>query len=295
MKQDRMIILLDILKEQQVIKQSKEYDIVEAKLLIESINKISGTNYEFKKILDIERIGGETNKQPEALFRDDLLDEDAVVEVKTFAYEDNKQKADVMYKMQELYAWFQEVHRANRSQDLSFVFEIKIKELSFKPSALLKDIKNSENIFDFSNKYVDLKIYKWHRDTYMEVGDSLEFHYEQYQNKILVNILMDHIVVPQKVSEVLNYDHYAEILFSKWQEGKWDKKFILYHKHRKFLLIKILMRSENGIAFITEDFKLLEFCNVFMRKFENIASVQQLDGLFMFLENQLVDVKNNKV
>lgn len=274
------------------MKQVITEDVQDAIALMDIINKESDLAFEYVQTLDVERVGGNTKPQPEALFRDADSKTLAVVEVKNFAYESNLSSDSIIHKTNRVNMWLVEYFAKLEIEGTRLVLDYQIMKPSFNPSLLIKEMQNSNPVEGFTNEYIDLKVHKWKRGEKLELCDVMGINFDNCPNEMLVfRTFSEDVDVQEAIEEALQYEKYADILFSKWSESEWNKKFTGYEHDLKVLLIKVIMRSQTGIAYITEDFKLEDFGKTFMKKYGMTEIVKNVDAVFLHVESDLINIK----
>lgn len=274
-----------------------EFDIEDAKAVMETLNEYYGFSFVFEGGLDTIRTGHKPGKEPEAIFKNEATGEKCVIEIKQFPYETNEVRADLLFKYSKLYKWFLEIHKEHSDADTRIVFEILIKNDNINPYRAIKDLKEIDPFVGFSNEHLEFRAVKWQRPNTYPLSSDREIQFDEYPDEFLViENAKDRMTIKEAIADATNYNLYADLLFKEWQKKKWDLKFENYQNDKKFLYIKLIMGFGKGAALMERKFSLQVFGDAFLKKYRAEQSVSQLDGILFNADNhyQFVELKEGK-
>lgn len=287
---------------------TKIEDIEYAKAFMLQINASTGTHYQFVKDLDIERHGGSTPPQPEALFWDSEAEQHAVVEIKSFVYTLDDEIEEFQYKAKRISKWIQNYFEEYHLHDVSntrYIVTVDIHEIRFNPRLVELDLEEADLFSGYFGKYLSLKIHKLHPGESKSLSLLLfkEFDRNESSDQVSYNDFYDNFYyliikfpenlkdsnTDQIIMQAKDYPQFAERLAKQWSEKKWSKKFKCYSSHKRYLFIDVDIRSLLGFAFVTGDFVLSDFVECFRGKLqvEYDFLLDAVDEIYFYTEGEL--------
>ncbi|PJN59805.1 hypothetical protein PAEAM_28400 [Paenibacillus sp. GM1FR] len=263
----------------------KQKDIEEAEEAMNFIGHILGKSYQLHEELDIARHGGDTPKKPEARFKFDnsKKKKKAVMEIKQFPFESNKDEASLLFTRPKLFKWFLDFHHTHADEDHRIIFHLKLKQISFDPTKALRDLELANPFEGIFTEYLELKAVKWHRsEEYHLTADRVLYFDDLKDQFIILEESNKPVDINAAIKDSFDYEKYADLLYDTWIEKKWDKKFNQYKKDSKFLYLKIMMSPMSEVSFYHEAFLLKKFIKVLLSKYGNSISISQLEGILFY-------------
>lgn len=262
------------------------------------INEIWDSNYKFQKDLDIERKGGYTPTEPEALFWDWEKNVGAVIEIKSFAYVTDEISSSLQHKINTIHFWMTKHLKKNllvSNESVKFICMINVHNDSFNPNIVIRDLEKEDDLFSgFSSEYVTVRLYRlFEGEKIADLGIS--FYELTGKDLYFIQKYGFEWELKSTINLAKNYKIFSDRLIGEWRKKEWNKKFGKYSQYNKILFIDVQFRSPLGIAYVTGDFQLHDFVKCFAD--ENIPKYPMLfdliDEIFFKAEDYVIRLKMN--